>query len=550
MQRLGDGTWVISASDLTALASCPWRVARVVDEKLNKGVTVPDLVDPMMELVARLGLEHEARQWSLLREKLGTVVEIDYERTVSGSDAASWRAHIHDAAHATQDALRSDALAIFQGVFFQPSIPGAPFDVGFQGFADFLVRGDAGWEVWDSKLARSAKDSALIQLASYVDQLQVAGVDVAPEVRIILGDGVHSVHQWVELMPHYIDARNALIDLMHQRILDPQPTPWGDERYGACGTKGCAACSEQIILTDDLFQVAGLRKTQREKIRVAGFATMTRFAEASRTEVLRAIPGIGPETLAAVHLQASLQLASRHTAGGEPAWEVISEGILRRIPPAHPADVFFDFEGDPNYREVAREGAPASGVAEGEESVWFGLEYLFGMWGAGLGDESFLGLWADNCAEEKISLEIFCAHMMARLEANPGMHIYHYAAYERTRLATLTARHGVAGECVARLLDGVLVDLYPIVMKGVRVGLPSYSLKALEALYFDDGTRTGIAGGGESVAAFVDYLTARSAGLEKDSAAIKDSIISYNRIDCMSTQALRDWLQRIAEPAL
>jgi predicted RecB family nuclease len=545
MQRLGDGSWVMSASDLTSLAACPWTVARTVDEKLDKGVVVPDLIDPMMELVARLGLQHEARQWGLLRESLGNVAEIQYERTVSGSDATRWRAHITQASHATHDALRSDVLAIFQGVFFQPSIPGTPFELGFQGFADFLVRADDGWEVWDSKLARSAKDSALIQLASYVDQLHWLGVEVAPEVRIILGDGTHSIHRWEDLVPEYLSAREGLIDLMHQRILDPEPSPWGDERYRACGTKGCAACSEQIILTDDLFQVAGLRKTQRDKIRVAGFATLSDFAQASRREVLGAITGIGTDALAGLHLQASLQLATRNNPGGLPAWEVLSEGVLGRIPPADPADVFFDFEGDPNYQGVHEN---AGNVTTSDESVWFGLEYLFGMWGQDIGDDGFLGLWADNFAEEKRALEMFCTVMTARLNKNPGMHIYHYAPYERTRLATLTKRHGIAKECVAQLLDGVLVDLYPIVMKGVRIGLPSYSLKALEALYFDAGTRTGIAGGGESVAAFVDYLTARSAGLTEEAIAIKAGIINYNRIDCVSTQALRDWLIGIARP--
>ena len=77
------------------------------------------------------------------------------------------------------------------------------------------------------------------------------------------------------------------------------------------------------------------------------------------------------------------------------------------------------------------------------------------------------------------------------------------------------------------------------------MGLPSYSLKALEALYFDPGTRTGIAGGGESVAAFTNYTTAKSAGLVDVAEDIKASILDYNRIDCISTRALRDWLLEI-----
>ena len=70
MQRLGDGSWVISASDLTAFSACPWRVGQIADQKLGKDVSVPESVDPMMELVARLGLEHEQRQLEALKQEL------------------------------------------------------------------------------------------------------------------------------------------------------------------------------------------------------------------------------------------------------------------------------------------------------------------------------------------------------------------------------------------------------------------------------------------------------------------------------------------------
>jgi len=60
MHYLDDASWVISASDLTAFAQCPWRLARVIDAKLGKLDRVPVLADPMMELVAELGLVHDS----------------------------------------------------------------------------------------------------------------------------------------------------------------------------------------------------------------------------------------------------------------------------------------------------------------------------------------------------------------------------------------------------------------------------------------------------------------------------------------------------------
>jgi uncharacterized protein len=518
-----------------------------MDEKLNKGVTVPKLEDPMMDLVARLGLQHEARQWALLKDSLHSTLEISFDRDVSGGDAQAWRSNIGLAARQTHLALGSQVDAIFQGVLYQPSLQNTSFPVGFQGFADFLVRGENGWEVWDSKLARSAKDAALIQLAAYVDQLNLLEVPVSPEVRLILGDGTHSIHDVTELLPNYWDARSTLLALMAERQSDPLPVPWADERYVACGTKSCPACREQIHLNDDLFQIAKIRAAQRSKLRVAGFTTMTDFANASRQEVLRRTSGISPDTVAQLHLQASLQHATLTHPEGTPAWEILSPKILDNIPAPSPGDVFFDFEGDPNYQECNSDGRGRSSLSQGDDAVWFGIEYLFGMWGEGLGQEGFLPLWAETFDEEKSALERFCALMTERHAAHPDMHVYHYAPYERTKLNALVRRHRVEGDRVEWLIKRVLIDLYPVVTKGVAIGLPSYSLKALESLYFPAGTRTGIAGGGESVAAFVDYVAEREGGRYDDARDIKDGILHYNRIDCVSTQALRDWLLLIRD---
>lgn len=553
MQLLGDRSWVISASDLSKWAACPWLVARTADEKLGKGIRVPDIHDPLLELVARLGLQHETRTLDSLRATLERVVEIDFERRASPSDTEAWRAEMALARAATEAALAERADAVFQAVLYQESIDGQPVPVAFQGFADFLVASPRGWEVWDTKLARSAKDSALVQLAAYVDQLRVRGVSVSSEVRLVLGDGTHSIHEVEDILPTYFAQREQVIALLHERVLDPEPTPWADDRYVACGTSGCPACSEQIPLQDDLFGIAGLRKTQRSKLRVAGFLTMADFAAASRDEVRARVFGIGKDTLAALHLQASLQVATRSRDDGSVAWQIISPKILERIPEPDPGDVFFDFEGDPTYQEFDEEGRPLGGLAHGDESVWFGIEYLFGLWGADItpgSDDPFRAIWSEAFEQESAALTTFCAVILERHEKYPGMHVYHYASYEKTKLLQLANRHRVAQKEVAFIIENLLVDLYPIVMKGIAVGLPSYSLKSLEALYFDPQTRTGIAGGGESVVAFADYVSARSRGDEPAAQQLRESILHYNRIDCVSTEALRNWLRGARDQAV
>jgi len=544
MQRLGDGSWVISASDLAVFTSCPWRLARLADEKLGKGVSVLAITDPMMDLVARLGLEHEARQLDILTS-LMDVAELSYE-PADPHDADTWRATIDRARQETLDALSSDTGALFQATLYEEVLPDAPLPIGFQGFADFIVRQGDVWEIWDSKLARSAKDHALIQLAAYADQLERLGIALAPTVRIVLGDGVHSVHEIQSLRPAYRALRADVMELIERRVADADPVAWRNPLYAPCGSKKCPACSEQIPLHDDLFQIAGLRRTQRDKILTGGFDTLRDFSEASRDDVRRRVSGIGAETLEGLHLQARLQVATQDNPGARPAFEVHSPGVLESIPPPSPGDIFFDFEGDPTYQEFAAEGSAQGSLSPGDDSVWFGIEYLFGMWGENLNPDapeaSFLPLWAESFDEERAVLESFLELLEARFLAFPDMHVYHYAPYERTRLNAMAKRHRIDSPTLQALLDRHLVDLYPIVTKSLTLGLPSYGLKALEALYFDPDTRSGIAGGGESVVAFSDYKRAKAEGDADAAQLLKDSILHYNRIDCLSTKALRDWL--------
>ena len=544
MQRLGDGSWVISASDLAVFTSCPWRLARLADEKLGKGVSVLAITDPMMDLVARLGLEHEARQLDILTS-LMDVAELSYE-PADPHDADTWRATIDRARQETLDALSSDTGALFQATLYEEVLPDAPLPIGFQGFADFIVRQGDVWEIWDSKLARSAKDHALIQLAAYADQLERLGVALAPTVRIVLGDGVHSVHEIQSLRPAYRALRADVMELIERRVADADPVAWRNPLYAPCGSKKCPACSEQIPLHDDLFQIAGLRRTQRDKILTGGFDTLRDFSEASRDDVRRRVSGIGAETLEGLHLQARLQVATQDNPGARPAFEVHSPGVLESIPPPSPGDIFFDFEGDPTYQEFAAEGSAQGSLSPGDDPVWFGIEYLFGMWGENLNPDapeaSFLPLWAESFDEERAVLESFLELLEARFLAFPDMHVYHYAPYERTRLNAMAKRHRIDSPTLQALLDRHLVDLYPIVTKSLTLGLPSYGLKALEALYFDPDTRSGIAGGGESVVAFSDYKRAKAEGDADAAQLLKDSILHYNRIDCLSTKALRDWL--------
>ena len=139
---------------------------------------------------------------------------------------------------------------------------------------------------------------------------------------------------------------------------------------------------------------------------------------------------------------------------------------LATLPPADPADVFFDMEGYP--------------LAPG------GLEYLFGIctFNPKTCTYEFQDWWAHDRAEEKRAFESFVDWVFDRWRRHPAMHIYHYADYEVSAVRRLSTRHDTRQDEVDQLLrHEVFVDLYRIVRQGLRIGENSYSIKTVERLY-------------------------------------------------------------------
>ena len=96
--------------------------------------------------------------------------------------------------------------------------------------------------------------------------------------------------------------------------------------------------------------------------------------------------------------------------------------------------------------------------------------------------EPYRAFWGHDRAEEKVAFEAFIDFVMARWQAYPDMHVYHYAAYERGRMGTLSTRHATREAEVDKMLTAELfVDLYKVVRQSMRIGLDSYSIKTPRA---------------------------------------------------------------------
>ncbi len=568
-----EGRIVWSASDLKAAAECEFAWLRAIDAKLGRVPAVEDPEDATLARAGRLGTQHELRVLDAYRAaQPGRVVEIPETRS---SDAEGLAAAIELTRRALAD---PDVAVVYQAAFSTDE---------FVGFADFLVRDEGAggaWVVQDTKLARHARVTALMQLAAYVDQLDRLGVPRADRVELLLGDGSTSVHQVRDLLPVFSLRRERLRALIADRDLSSGAAgaaiPWGDDRGAlhviACGR--CATCDLEVVAHRDLLLVAGMRPVQRERLRAAGIRTIDELAAAReapermswdtfrnlRTQARLQLdsPAGGVEDAAAavstpapalaavggLTTDASIALAetSPPSAGTllsadppvatpapppVPTYEVVFPKALGALPRPDHGDLFFDFEGDPLYTETP----PAGGAAQ------WGIDYLFGWVDT---REQYTPLWAHSFAEERSALERFLAFVDLRRRAHPNMHIYHYAPYEPTHLLAMAARHGVGEAAVDRLLrEGVFVDLYPIVRRALRVGSRSYSIKKLEPLYMGDEVRTSdVQRGDDSIVRYVEARAYEEAGDATEAAAILDDLADYNRYDCVSTLRLRDWL--------
>jgi uncharacterized protein len=556
----GAPTVVYSPSDLSLAATCELALLRALDAKLGLVPPLDPEPDAMLDRLAELGDRHERRVLAELRRRYGPrdpatgrgVVEIARPARADARDAAVLTAKRDE----TLAALRAGADAVFQAGFF---------DGRFSGWADFVVRADdplatgvpsegwtrpdgppTAWAVLDTKLARRAKVVALLQLAAYADQLLAHGVPLTEHVHLVLGDHQVTVHRLADLLPAYRERRARLQSIVDAHVADGVAVAFGDDRYRAC--LRCEVCAPELEARRDVLLVAGLRVSQRARLRAAGVTTIDELAASTGH-----VDGIAASTLADLRAQARLQVAQERaaeaaeapadgapadgapdpevtTAGGV-AYRLVAPDAVGHLPPPDPGDVFFDFEGDPLWVD--------------EAGTW-GLEYLFGVLEAPTApgaEPVFRPFWAHDRAQERQALLDFLAYLRERRAAHPGMHVYHYASYEKAALLRLAGRYGVGEDEVDQLLrDGVLVDLYATVRASLKVGQRSYSLKKLEPLYMPQARTGEVTTAGESVVEYAEACEVRDQGRLGEWQDRLARIAEYNRIDCESTWRLRDWL--------
>ena len=437
--------------------------------------------------------------------------------------------------------MRAGADVIYQATFF---------DGRWRGHVDFLQRvevpsdlGPFSYEVWDTKLARHVKGSAVLQLSLYSELLADAQGHVPEFMYVALGGSAHLKER---LRVNDFAAYSRLVrgmfeDFVATEATYPPPTrPEPVEHCDVC--RWSVDCARARRRADDLSLVAGITARQRRGLREHAIDTR-RSLGGLELPLLWLIPGTSGEALARVRDQARIQV--RGEREGRVVHELLAPrrdregGLIQNLgllslPEPSPGDLFFDIEGDPFALED-------------------GVDYLFGIVEPRLRDADrepkFHSIWSiDDAGEvtldaERRAFEALIDFFMDRLASDPSLHIYHYAPYEPTAIGRLMGRYATREDEVDRLMRGkVFVDLYRAVRQGIRASVERYSIKKLEPLYGLERT-IELRDANSSILEFETWLELGGDGAR--GAAILDRIAAYNRDDCVSTLRLRDWLEEL-----
>ena len=527
MKKASHNRWVYNTRDLMRASACDHCTKLAIARELN----LPGVVDLISQFeVTDIGLP------GVYGDRFEAALEAEL-RAALGSDFQ--RPEGDDLFESTIQLMRSGVPVIYQG--------GLRHTVGlgqFSGKPDFLVRADydlvfvdgllsavqvasrspVGYIAWDAKLATQAKPNYLLQLALYIDALDQAGLKAENANHgLILGSRQLVTFEEGEVVPAMQQARSNMLALFASvgegadlSSFELTSLSLSCESADAC--KVCEypeLCAQTRIQEDQLVQIAGINRSQIEKLKRVGISSMAQLASASDSDrPSDFVPGSFDKLRKQAKLQHEAKVSGKHD------FVVLDDPEIGVLPKPSAHDLFFDMEGFPYFEQKG------------------GLEYLFGAIDR---ERKFYAYWAHDRQQEREAFAAFVDFAVAQMKADPGAHIYHYAPYEVTALTKLSARHGIREEEVAWLIEeDRLVDLYKVVRGSIMVSRHSYSIKYLEVFYGLE--REGdVKNAGSSIEFYEDFRQARQDSPEA-AQELLNKIADYNEDDCISTLALYEWL--------
>ena len=509
MHRI-QGSIKLSATDLIGYLNCH-HLAELNLEVVDGKRPEPNGWDPTLQFLSELGLLHEQDYVEHLIETGLDVVRLN------GVD------NFDEAISETLVAMQRGSQAIVQGALSHDR---------WYGRTDVLLRvdspskfGDWSYEVAETKLTRETKAGAVLQLCLYSDLL-TSIQNAEPEHLYVITPWSNyepQRYRFADFSAYFRKAKLNYVTALAERGAETYPEP--KDHCEIC--KWRTTCDKRRRDDDHLCLVSGISKLQTNELNRQGIATLRDLANMPLPLEWQPVRG-SAESYSRIRDQARVQFEARETGKNKFELLPIEDGFgLTRLPEPSDGDIFFDLEASQFVGE-------------------HGLEYLFGYYVKNDVEPAYYEYhcdWAFTRSEEKQTFEQFVDFVMERWELYPDFHIYHYAPYEPSALKRLMGRYATREDEIDQMLRaGVFVDLYQIVRQSIRASVESYSIKHLEKFYEYERE----AGLTEANAALFRLQTSLEFGdVSSIKPETKSTVRAYNRDDCISTLALRNWLETL-----
>ncbi len=306
--QLIDGRPVYAATDLVGFLACGHLTE--LERCALAGLTRrPHRPDPQLDRIRERGYQHEQRYKADLVTAGRAVTDLDAPRDPWQEDKGAW---LHERARQTIEAITRGDDVIFQACFF---------DGTWLGFADFLLRVERptptlpwSYEVADTKLARSVKASAILQLSSYSEHLaRIQGL-VPESMHVALGGSAREVESFrvATYAAYYRAVKRRFADTVGAPLpvqYPPPPPSYPDpvEHCDVC--RWWLVCTDRRRADDDLSLVAGMPGRTRSELQERAVPTRRSLAVLPLPLSPR-LERTSPEALTRVREQARLQVES------------------------------------------------------------------------------------------------------------------------------------------------------------------------------------------------------------------------------------------------
>src|SRR5208283_1292124 len=283
---------MLSATDIANFLSCH-HLSTLERAEARGEIQKSFFYDPGVNLLRELGIRHEEQYL----EHLSATPRFQIARIPTN---IPWI----DAVNRTTEAIRSGADVVYQATFQ---------DEPWGGRSDFLIRvdkpstlGPFSYEVVETKLARSAKVRAILQLCFYSELLSKIQGALPEWMHVVLGGDTRPEKF---LVSHYIAFFRKIKGDFKEASTSPGNTyPEPVELCDVCDW--FPLCDKRRRNDDHLSLVAGITKLQRKELGSRDINSVAQLASLTLSPVPK-FQRIGEAALVRVREQARVQVRGR-----------------------------------------------------------------------------------------------------------------------------------------------------------------------------------------------------------------------------------------------